>query len=200
MLIIGLTGGIGSGKSAAAECFRKLGITVVDADIGAREVVAKDAPALTKIADHFGSQALQEDNTLNRAYLRSIIFDNKEEKQWLESLLHPLIRQWITQQLEKAQGPYAVLESPLLLETDQHTLVARVLVIDVPEDIQIKRSALRDDNTEEQIRAIINNQMPRAQRCQKADDIIDNSGTPAELEQQVLNLNEHYIKLADLKS
>ena len=119
MLVIGLTGGIGSGKSAAANLFRQRGITVVDADIAARQAVEKGCPALQSIARHFGPDSLLADGTLNRQRLREIIFDNPEQKQWLENLLHPLIRQFIADQLGQSVSPYSILESSLLLETDQ---------------------------------------------------------------------------------
>ena len=197
MLVIGLTGGIGSGKSAVASQFREHGINVVDADLAARKVVERGAPALAAIAKHFGDNALTDDGALNRAYLRSIVFKNSEQKQWLEELLHPLIREWITAQLEQSQSPYAILESPLLLETDQHNLAARVLLVDVPEELQVERACTRDNNSEEQIRAIINNQMSRQQRRELADDIIDNSGPLEQTCQQVDQLHHQYLSLAE---
>ena len=196
MLVIGLTGGIGSGKSAAANLFRQRGITVVDADIASRQAVEKGSPALQSIARHFGPDSLLADGTLNRQRLREIIFDNPEQKQWLENLLHPLIRQFIADQLGQSVSPYSILESPLLLETDQHRLTARVLVVDVPEALQIERASERDQNTRKQIEAIIASQMPRERRCELADDIVDNSGDLKMLEEQIDKLHRQYLTLA----
>ncbi|MEL7401638.1 MAG: dephospho-CoA kinase, partial [Pseudomonadota bacterium] len=128
-LIVGLTGGIGSGKTAASDHFESLGITVVDADLASRVVVEKGRPALEQIANHFGSDFITDDGELNRARLREEIFASPEAKQWLETLLHPLIREEIQSQLQSAQSDYVILVSPLLIETDQHLLADRVLLI-----------------------------------------------------------------------
>jgi len=194
MLIIGLTGGIGSGKSAVAERFIYHNTNVVDADIAARKVVEKGAPALDAIAERFGSKALNAQGELDRAYLRSIVFDDLKEKQWLEK--YPLIRDWITNQLQLSTSPYAILESPLLLETNQHTLVARVLLVDVPTEIQLERASTRDNNSSQQIQAIIDNQMPRQKKRELADDIIDNSFSLEKTYDQVDKLHQQYLQLA----
>lgn len=196
MYIIGLTGGIGSGKSAVADRFRQLGIKVVDADIAARKVVEKGTPALAEIADHFGKQVLLADGTLDRAALRRVVFGNDSERVWLEKLLHPRIGEWIAAELAAATSPYAILESPLLLESTQHRMVRRTLVVDVPEEVQVERAAARDSNTAEQIRAIIARQMPRQQRIERADDVIDNAGGLADLDQPVAELHRRYLELA----
>jgi dephospho-CoA kinase len=193
---IGLTGGIGSGKSAVAKEFLKLGITVVDADQAAREAVLPGTPALTAIAEHFGYGILLPDGNLNRAALRDLVFANPTERHWLEALLHPVIRQIVLNALNRAASPYLILESPLLFETDQHTLTNRVLVVDVPEELQIKRACQRDNNNEAQIRAIMASQMARPDRLARADDVVDNSGTPEELSQAVLKLHQQYLVLA----
>ncbi|MCF7545912.1 dephospho-CoA kinase, partial [Pseudomonas petrae] len=138
--ILGLTGGIGSGKSAAAQCFVDLGVHLVDADNAARWVVELGRPALAQIAEHFGASVLQADGTLNRSALRELIFKDPQQRFWLEGLLHPLIREEIRQHLARAESAYAILVSPLLLETSQHQMVQRVLVIDVPESVQIERT------------------------------------------------------------
>src|SRR3989338_6241173 len=143
MLKIGLTGGIGSGKTAATDHFQQLGIAVVDADVVAREVVVPGSPALAQIAEHFGAQILDHSGALDRAQLRKIIFSNPSEKSWLETLLHPLIRTEILRQLEQAHSPYAILVSPLLFETGQHLLVDRTLLIDAPEALQVSRATAR---------------------------------------------------------
>jgi len=199
LFIIGLTGGIGSGKSAVARCFEQLGIVVVNADVASRKVVEPGMPALAAIAGHFGADILLADGQLDRAALRQRIFSDPAAKTWLEQLLHPLIGAWIWQQLKAAPGPYAVLESPLLLETTQHQRVDRVLVVDVPEAVQIARATARDSNSEAQIRAIMASQMPRAERLARADDVVDNSGNLEQLQQQVDILHGKYVREAALQ-
>ncbi|PUA28970.1 MAG: dephospho-CoA kinase [Cellvibrio sp. 79] len=200
-LIIGLTGGIGSGKSEACRRFIARGITVVDADIVAREVVEPGRPALEKIREHFGDEILLSEKesrqrTLNRSKLREIIFNNPNEKTWLEGLLHPLVNQQIRAQLENASGPYIILASPLLLETQQYRLADRVLVVDTSEPLQIERASQRDINNEAQIKAIMQTQLSRQERCAKANDIIQNHGSLIELDEQIENLHQLYLALA----
>lgn len=194
-LVIGLTGGIGSGKSEVSRRFQELGIDVVDADEAARVVVEPGQPALVEIAKRFGANILAEDGRLNRPRLRSIIFSTPEEKRWLEALLHPLINQEIRRQLTLTTSPYAILVSPLLLETRQHELVDRILVIDASEALQIARASSRDGNTREQIEAIMATQISRGERISRADDIIHNHGDLAELEQQVTEAHSRYLAL-----
>lgn len=194
-LVIGLTGGIGSGKSEVSRRFQELGIDVVDADEAARVVVEPGQPALVEIAKRFGADILVEDGRLNRPRLRSIIFSTPEEKRWLEALLHPLINQEIRRQLTLTTSPYAILVSPLLLETRQHELVDRILVIDASEALQIARASSRDGNTREQIEAIMATQISRGERISRADDIIHNHGDLAELEQQVTEAHSRYLAL-----
>lgn len=193
--ILGLTGGIGSGKSAAAQCFVDLGIHLVDADNAARWVVEPGRPALAQIAEHFGAGVLQTDGTLNRAALRELIFKDPQQRAWLEGLLHPLIREEIKQYLARAQSPYAILVSPLLLETSQHQMVQRVLVIDVPEAVQIERTVLRDKTNEAQVRAILKAQASREERLSRADDVIVNDRDPAWLKSEVERLHHFYLTL-----
>ncbi len=193
-MIIGLTGGIGSGKSAVSSHFEILGIMVVDADVVAREVVEPGQPALVQIAEHFGESIINSKGALDRAALRVLIFEDKNERKWLESLLHPLIRDEITQQLKQSQSPYSILSSPLLLETDQHSMVDRILVVDVPVETQIERTTQRDNNSLEQVEAIINAQSSRTIKQQKADEIILNTGTIESLHEKVDELHLHYLK------
>ena len=193
--ILGLTGGIGSGKSAAAQCFVDLGIHLVDADNAARWVVEPGRPALAKIAEHFGADVLQADGTLNRAALRELIFKDPQQRVWLEGLLHPLIREEIRQYLARAESPYAILVSPLLLETSQYQMVQRVLVIDVPEAVQIERTVLRDKTNEAQVRAILKAQASREERLSRADDVIVNDRDPAWLKSEVERLHQFYLTL-----
>jgi len=194
--IVGLTGGIGSGKSAAAERFRALGITVVDADVCARIVVEPNKPALKTIAEHFGSEIIQADGTLDRAALRQKIFADEAERKWLEALLHPLIFEEMWSQLQLAQSPYAILESPLLIEAGQKAICQRVLVIDAAEETQLARATARDNNSIEQVKAIMAAQATRQQRNAKADDIVNNDGDLASLHQAIDKLHQHYLSLA----
>ncbi len=195
--IVGLTGGIGSGKSAVAAIFRELGIKVVDADIAARKVVELGTPALEAIARHFGKKVLQANQTLDRAALRKIVFDNEQERFWLEQLLHPAIGDWLASELASADSPYAILESPLLLETSQHKMINRALVVDVAEQVQIDRACARDGNTAEQIKAIIATQMSRELRIERADDVIDNNGALDALVDPVQRLHKKYLHAAN---
>ncbi len=200
-LIVGLTGGIGSGKSEACRRFIARGITVIDADIVARDVVEPGKPALEKIREHFGDEILlpaneSQQHALNRSKLREIIFNNPLEKAWVEELLHPIVNQQIREQLANASGPYTILASPLLLETQQYRLVDRILVIDASEALQIERASQRDTNNEAQIRAIMSTQLSRQERCAKANDIIQNHGSLIELDEQIENLHQLYLELA----
>ncbi len=194
--VIGITGGIGSGKTAVSDHFESLGITVVDADVASRTVVEIGTPALASIAEHFGSQVLQTDGSLDRAALRSAIFEDSTQRQWLESLLHPLIREEIVSGLESASSPYAILVSPLLIESGQSQLTERVLVVDVPEELQLKRTVARDSNSEQQVKAIMAAQASRQQRLDSADDVVVNDNTLEHLKAQVEALHQKYLKLA----
>ncbi|HTO18146.1 MAG TPA: dephospho-CoA kinase [Pseudomonas sp.] len=193
--ILGLTGGIGSGKSAAAAHFAQLGIDLVNADQAARWVVEPGRPALAQIAAHFGADILQADGSLDRAALRARVFQDAEQRRWLERLLHPLIRQEIIEVLARATSPYAILESPLLIESGQSQLCQRVLVIDVPEAVQISRTVSRDGNDEAQVRAIMAAQASRSERLAKADDVIVNDRDLSWLQQEVERLHRFYLTL-----
>lgn len=194
MLTIGLTGGIGSGKSEVSRRFEALGITIADADIAARVVVEPGQPALGEISQYFGDNILTAQGSLNRALLRQKIFTQSDDKAWLESLLHPLIAAEIQRQLDCAKGPYRILSSPLLLETEQWRNVDRILVVDIDEETQVKRSCSRDSNSEAQIRAIMATQITRDKRVERADDIIDNNGPIAALQKQIDRLHQQYLK------
>ncbi|WP_026957917.1 dephospho-CoA kinase [Aliagarivorans taiwanensis] len=195
-MIVGLTGGIASGKTAVSDYLAELGIPVVDADVVARQVVEPGQPALVSIAQHFGHELIQADGSLDRAALRQRIFNNHQEKQWLEALLHPLIRTTIRKQLDDAQGPYKLLVAPLLLENGLESMVDRVLVIDAPVDAQLNRGAARDNNSREQIEQIVAAQLPREQRVAKADDVICNDRDLEHLQKQTLALHQRYLELA----
>ena len=194
-LIVGLTGGIGSGKSTVAKAFTALGIQVVDADYASRAVVEPSMPALKTIEAHFGTKLILPDGCLDRPALRQIIFSDKVQKNWLESLLHPLIRDWILSQLEfaLASSPYVILESPLLFEADQDLLVSEVLLVDVPVELQLARAMARDSNTKQQIQSIINTQMSRQDRLRKADLVFDNSLPENTVPDRVLKLHQQFL-------
>ena len=195
MKIAGLTGGIGSGKSTVARLFGELGVHWVDADDVAREVVEPGTPALERIAKHFGEQILTSEGALDRAQLRGIVFQQPEERAWLESLLHPIIRDELIRQLnpENYQLPYVLLVSPLLLETDQHELVDRIFVIDVPKDVQLERTMARDTNSREQVERIIAAQISREDRLARADEVIDNDRPLDDVTRQVRELHERLL-------
>ncbi|SDN08668.1 dephospho-CoA kinase [Vreelandella arcis] len=194
-MIIGLTGGIGSGKSTVARAFAERGIAWVDADDVAREVVAPGEPALAAIRQRFGPTVIAEDGSLNRGALREVIFEDPDQRHWLEQLTHPLIRERIVatlQRLEAGSSPYALLVSPLLFESGQAALVDRTVVVDVPTDIQLSRTLQRDAVSEANVRAILDAQMSREARREQADDIIDNSGDEAYMKRQVASLDQAY--------
>lgn len=198
LLVVGITGGIGSGKSAVTKLFEDLGVQVVDADIAARVIVEPGRPALAAIADHFGKEILQADGTLDRAALRQKVFSDNSERTWLEQLTHPLIGQEIVDQLEAVTSPYAIFASPLLLETSQRELVDLIAVVDVPEETQLKRTMTRDDNDEAQVKRIMAVQMKRDQRLELADIVIDNSGSLEQLESVVEELHGEFLARAEL--
>jgi dephospho-CoA kinase len=194
--VVGVTGGIGSGKSAVTAHLENLGIDVVDADLVARVVVEPGQPALAAIAEHFGSHILQHDGTLDRAALRKIVFEDSAARAWLESVTHPAIRQEIESQLRGATSAYVVLSSPLLLEAKQHSFVNHVVVVDVTEDLQIERTTVRDNNNAALVRKIMSAQLPRAERVNRADEVIDNSGSLSDLKFQTNALHERLMDLA----
>ena len=193
--ILGLTGGIGSGKSAVAQGFIERGVHLVDADHAARWVVEPGRPALARIVEHFGPGVLQADGQLDRAALRQLIFTDPGQRRWLENLLHPLIGQEITQVLARATSPYAILVSPLLIESGQHRLTQRVLVVDTPEELQVQRTIARDQSTEEQVRAILQAQASREERLRHAHDVLLNDRDLAALDEQVERLHNFYLTL-----
>lgn len=193
--ILGLTGGIGSGKSAVAQHFIDLGVHLVDADHAARWVVEPGRPALAKIAERFGEQVLRADGSLDRAALRQLVFQDEQQRRWLEGLLHPLIFQEINQTLARAKSPYAILVSPLLVESGQHHMTQRVLVVDAPEHLQLQRSMARDNSPEEQIRAILKAQSSREERLRHADDVLTNDRDLAWLKSEVDRLHNFYLTL-----
>jgi len=200
MFVVGLTGGIGCGKSAVSDRLAEKSVPIIDADVVAREVVAPGEPALAAIGKRFGEEVLLEDGCLNRPKLREIVFSDEKQRVWLEQLLHPIIRDRILQKLEELDTLYAVLASPLLLETDQHMLVNHVVVIDAPETLQIERTAARDNTSEDQVRAIIAAQMSREERLKGADTVFDNSGDQSQLDTNVAALHKKLVALAEAET
>ncbi|MDU9390474.1 dephospho-CoA kinase [Pseudomonas japonica] len=193
--ILGLTGGIGSGKSAAAQRFVELGVHLVDADQAARWVVEPGRPALASIVERFGPGVLLEDGQLNRAALRALIFADAEQRRWVEALLHPLIGQEIFSYLAKAESPYAVFVSPLMIESGQYQRTNRLLVIDAPQSLQIERTLLRDQTDPEQVQAILKAQASREERLRHADDVLVNDRDIAWLHSEVERLHNFYLTL-----
>lgn len=191
--IVGVTGGIGSGKTAATDVFKTLGIDVVDADLVSRKVVEPGSVVLFQIEQHFGEDILLENGQLNRAKLREIIFRDQDAKQWVNDLMHPAIRQEIVTSLAEAKSDYVVLSAPLLIENGLEKFCNRVLVIDILEEMQLSRASRRDDVNEEQIRAIMTSQLDRQLRLKVADDVIDNSGDLAQLSEQVKKYHNKYV-------
>ena len=197
---MGLTGGIGSGKSTIAGAFKRLGVKVVDADQASRAVVEPESETLKTIIDHFKDETLLVDGQLNRSALRDIIFNNPEHKAWLEGLLHPLINGWISQQLEQpTTSPYVILESPLLFETNQYKMINTSLLVDVTPELQIARASQRDRVNKSQIQAIIDTQMSRQQKVELADFIFDNSLAIDSIEKRVIDFHNQFEALAQSK-
>ena len=196
-VVIGLTGGIVSGKSTITAMFADLGIDIVDADIVARMVVMPKSEALKQISQHFGAQFIQSDGHLNRASLRSRIFSNEQDKTWLNNLLHPLIRQRMIKEIDQSTSSYCLFVAPLLIENNLQGIVNRIIVIDITEKEQIERTFLRDPSSRDEVRRIIASQISRTERLYHADDIIDNNKTDlAEVNKQVIILDQSYRKLA----
>ncbi|QQX80630.1 dephospho-CoA kinase [Shewanella sp. KX20019] len=194
--IVGLTGGIGSGKTTVANLFADLGITLVDADIVAREVVSKDSHGLNAIVNHFGNSVLLDDGNLDRAALRELIFNNDEQRLWINNLLHPLIRQTMLKNCKEAQSNYVIMVAPLLFENGLDRLVQRTLLVDISPELQQQRTIHRDRVSAEQVKNIIGSQASRAEKLSKADDVIDNQGEISALKCKVSALNTLYLKLS----
>ena len=196
-MVVGITGGIGCGKSSVTDLLKKLNVDIVDADIIAREIVEPGKFALKKIVEHFGTEILLPDGSLDRAQLRVIIFSKKEKKDWLEELLHPLIKDEIRAQIKSANSKYVVLSSALLLETRQKDLVDMVVVVDIPETLQIERTTLRDGNSSELVKKIIDSQLKREERLSRADIVIDNSDSLDKLKLKIKELHSDLNKKAN---
>ncbi|AXX58847.1 dephospho-CoA kinase [Vibrio vulnificus] len=196
-LVIGLTGGIASGKTTVANLFQQhFAIDIVDADIVARQVVAPGSAGLAAIVDHFGADILTCEGELDRGQLRQRIFAHSEEKQWLNALLHPMIRRKMIEDLAQVSSPYALLVVPLLVENQLQTLCDRVLVVDVEEKTQLQRTMDRDGVDEQQVRAILKAQASRHERLALADDVIKNESKDQDLLQQITDLHQKYLAMS----
>jgi len=195
-LAIGLTGGIGSGKTAVSNLFQQLGANVIDADEIARALVSKGTPLLEDIRQHFGDDILDPEGNLNRRALRETVFNDTTARQWLESLLHPAVRQTIIEQLQHSTAPYTLVVIPLLVESGSYPFLDRIAVVDIPESLQVERTVSRDNSSAELVEKILASQASRQTRLAQADDVIDNSGTPDALMRQVNALHERYLQLA----
>jgi len=195
MYVVGLTGGIASGKTTVADLIAAKGINLVDADIVAREVVAIGSEGLKQISAHFGEQILQADGSLNRVLLREKIFSNDANKQWLNNLLHPMIRAELLTQLAASNSPYTLLVVPLLVENKLTSLCNHVLVVDVAEQVQIQRTMTRDNVSEQQATAILKSQATREQRLAAADSVIVNNDRQ-QLAHDTTMLHQKFLELA----
>ncbi|MBP3142808.1 dephospho-CoA kinase [Aliivibrio fischeri] len=195
--VVAITGGIGSGKTTVADRFQALyNINIVDADIIAREVVSPGTKGLIQIEQHFGPQILLDDGHLDRAKLRECIFSEPSEKQWLNNLLHPLIRSEMQRQIALSTSEYTLLVVPLLVENKLQYLANRVLVVDVLEQTQINRTVNRDKVNHQQVKAILASQASREERLAAADDIINNDQQNNDLDMKISLLHEKYLLLS----
>ena len=199
MFVLGVTGGIGSGKTVVTDIFSELNIDVIDADIASRKAVEKGSACLKEIENYFGSEVILNDGNLNRQKLREIIFDKEDKKEWLEKLLDPRIFEIINNELAESKTLYAILVSPLLFETGQNKLCTRTLLIDADEKFQIERASIRDSVPEDQIKNIIEAQMPRSEKIRLANDIVSNDSTLESLREKIISLHDTYIELSRKK-
>ena len=196
-MIVGLTGGIGSGKSAAGNEFFKLGITVIDADSVAKDAASKNTKAYRNIVDHFGSNILNNLKEIDRKKLWDIIFSDPSQKDILESFLHPVIRENITNQILSSKSQYTIIMVPLIFETNSMNQYQRILVVDCDEEIQISRAAKRDNSSKEDIKKILNSQATREERLSIANEVILNNSSIKSLQMEVLRVHQIYMDLSD---
>lgn len=196
-LVVGVSGGIGSGKTTVTDLFAERGVDVIDADVIARQVVEPGTAAFSAIVDKFGQTIVQRDGSLDRAKLRELVFNNNDSKDWLNQLLHPAIREQMILQTQQAKSAYCLLSVPLLVENKLHQLVDRVLIVDVQESTQLQRAVARDQSNQQQIESIMKAQANREQRLAVADDIIDNNGPTKDLPEQILLLHKRYMQIAN---
>ncbi len=195
---VGLTGGAGSGKTTVSNLFRDLGVDIVDADEISRELVSRGSPLLSQILDHFGQEVTDVTGGLDRRALRVRIFRDAGAKSWLESLLHPAIREEIQRHIETGSAPYVIVVVPLLVESGAYEFVNRMLIVDAPEDAQVARLRRRDDISLELAKQMLAAQASRRQRLDRADDVIDNNMSLSNLAARVRTLHETYLQMAAL--
>lgn len=195
-MIVGLTGGIGSGKSAAANFFQNEGITVIDADELSREVIEQDTPGFEKIVDCFGPAIIDSDGSINRAFLRQEVFDDEKKKKLLESIIHPLVRDLMIEKIAASQSPYSIIMVPLIFETNSMNNYNRILVIDCDPIVQLERAMLRDKNSKIQIQKIIDSQCSREERISIANDIIPNNDSLENLKIRSIAMHKFYLGLS----
>lgn len=198
--VVALSGGVASGKSTIANLFAQLGVPIIDADIIARQVVEVGTDALAQIVKHFSTEILLPNGELDRSQLREIIFNNDHERLWLNNLLHPIIHQITQKQIAKQTAPYVIWVVPLLIENNLHQLADRVLMVDVPETLQMERLIYRDKISESLAKRMILTQVPLAERLSYADDIIVNNGNLASLSEQVNKLHQQYLNNFKIKN
>ncbi|AHE67406.1 dephospho-CoA kinase [Legionella oakridgensis] len=193
MFCIGLTGNIGSGKSTVAALFAKLGIDVISADTIAKKLTQQGQPAFYKIIEHFGDTIKEESGNINRRQLRQLVFDKPKERQWLENLLHPLIRQEIAREINYCQSPYCIIEIPLLPDKKDYPYLDRILFIQADKEIQIARLIARDQCTRQEAQTILTTQAATEKHLQIADDVLINNGSLQQLKNQIETLHQRYI-------
>ena len=198
MYVVGLTGGIACGKTTVSKFFSDMGVEVIDADEIAKSVVQPGSVALKQIQNHFGESILALDQSLNRSRLRSIIFENSTERNWLENLLHPLIREEARSRIQHCSGSYCLYSAALLIEKKLRKDIDRLLVVDIPEPLQLKRVTKRDECSEAEALNILATQTSRNTRLQLADDVIDNSQSIEATQAQVIELHKQYHKYSNL--
>lgn len=195
VLKVGLTGGIGSGKSTACNIFSELNVPIIDTDIIAAEIVRPDMPTFQQVVRIFGNDIVKTDGCLDRRKLRGNIFSNDDDRKKLENILHPVIYEEVIKNIANITTKYCIITVPLLIETNFIEIVDRVLLIDTSEELQLSRASARDHDKESNINAIINCQLPRQVRQTNSTDIINNDGNIRELHQQIYNLHEFYINM-----
>ena len=195
-MIVGLTGGIGSGKSAAANFFQNEGITVIDADGLSREVIEEGTPGFASIVEYFGSKIIDSDGSINREHLRKEVFDDDKKKKLLESIIHPLVRDLMVKKIAASKSPYSIVMVPLIFETNSMSNYNRILVIDCDPKLQLERAMLRDDNSKAQIQKIMDSQCSREERISIANDIIPNNDSLENLKIRSIAMHKFYLGLS----
>ena len=195
-MIVGLTGGIGSGKSAAANFFQNEGITVIDADGLSREVIEEGTPGFASIVEYFGSKIIDSDGSINREHLRKEIFDDGKKKKLLESIIHPLVRELMVKKIAASKSPYSIVMVPLIFETNSMSNYNRILVIDCDPKLQLERALLRDNNSKAQIQKIMDSQCSREERISIANDIIPNNDSLENLKIRSIAMHKFYLGLS----